>query len=106
MLGYNVSVPPFVRQAMFSRVLDNDDLMRTIHTPTLITHGAADRAVKMNAVEQHRALIPHAQVHIMPNAGHAPFFDDAASFNERLSAFCEQVAPARITGDRAHAPIR
>ena len=40
MLGYNVSVPPFVRQAMFSRVFDNDDLLPTIRKPVLITHGA------------------------------------------------------------------
>ena len=25
----------------------------------------------------------------MANAGHAPFWDDAAGYNERLQAFCE-----------------
>jgi pimeloyl-ACP methyl ester carboxylesterase len=92
MLGYNVSVPPAVRQALFSRVLDNDDLLSRIRTPVLITHGAADAVVRMAAVEQHRARVVHAQVHIMPGAGHAPFWDDAASFNRRLAAFCDAVA--------------
>ena len=95
MLGYNVSVPPFVRQAMFSRVFDNDDLLPTIRKPVLITHGAADAVVKREAVEQHRAGIAHAQIHIMADSGHAAFWDDAASFNRRLASFCEEVAGSR-----------
>jgi hypothetical protein len=59
MLGYNVSVPPSVPQALFSRVLDNDDLL-------------------------------------MPEAGHAPFWDAAASFNRRLGAFCEEVVRGEL----------
>jgi pimeloyl-ACP methyl ester carboxylesterase len=92
MLGYNVSVPPFVRQALFSRAVDNDDLLSTVRTPVLITHGAADAIVKHDVVEQHGAKLPHAQTHIMPNAGHAPFWDDPASFNRRVGEFCEEVA--------------
>ena len=95
MLGYNVSVPPFVRQGLFSRVFDNDDLLPTIRKPVLITHGAADAIVKREAIEQHRAGIPHAQIHIVPDAGHAAFWDDAASFNRRLSSFCEEIAGSR-----------
>ena len=33
MLGYTVSVPPYVRQALFSRSLDNDDLLSKIRKP-------------------------------------------------------------------------
>ncbi len=92
MLGYNVSVPPFVRQALFSRVLDNDDLLPTIRKPVLITHGAKDAIVKKEAVEQHQAGLGHAQIDLMPDAGHAPFWDAAASFNRRLATFAEEVA--------------
>jgi non-heme chloroperoxidase len=91
MLGYNISVPPAVRQAMFSRAIDNDDLLSTLTKPMLITHGAEDAIVTPSVVEQHRAAVPHAQVHIMAGAGHAPFWDDAASFNDRLAAFCTDV---------------
>jgi non-heme chloroperoxidase len=86
-LGYNVSVPPYVRQALFSRSFDNDDLLPTIRTPVLITHGAADAVVKPAAVDQHRAGLPHAQIQMMAGAGHASFWDDAATFNQRLRAF-------------------
>jgi pimeloyl-ACP methyl ester carboxylesterase len=53
--------------------------------------------VSKTAVEQHRALVPHAQVDIMPGAGHAPFWDDAQRFNERLAAFCEDVSRGEAT---------
>lgn len=89
MLGYNVAVPPAVRQALFSRALDNDDLLPRIRKPVLITHGAADAVVAPAAVDQHRAHIAHAQVRVMADAGHAPFWDDAAAFNRDLRAFCE-----------------
>jgi non-heme chloroperoxidase len=91
MLGYSVSVSPFVREALFSRVFDNDDLLPTITRPVLITHGADDRIVRNEVVEQHRAGLAHAQIHMMPDAGHAPFWDDAPSFNARLGDFCEEV---------------
>jgi non-heme chloroperoxidase len=41
MLGYNVSVPSYVRQGLFSRSFNNDDLLPKIRKPVLITHGAA-----------------------------------------------------------------
>ena len=91
MLGYNVSVPPYVRQALFSRSFDNDDLLPKIRKPALLLHGAADAAVKPDAVDQHRSGMAHAQVHMIENAGHAPFWDDAAIFNQQLREFCEQL---------------
>jgi len=58
----------------------------------LITHGAADAIVKPTVVDQHKGALPrampHAQVQLMENTGHAAFWDDASSFNERLHAFC------------------
>jgi pimeloyl-ACP methyl ester carboxylesterase len=87
MLGFNATVPPWVRQAMFARSFHNDDLLPKMRKPVLITHGAADSIVKPEIVDKHKALIPHAQTHVMQNAGHAPFWDDAPAFNQRLRAF-------------------
>ena len=101
MLGYNLVVPPFVRQALFSRAIDNDDLMATIRTPVLITHGAHDEVVRRTVVEQHRARLPHAEIHIMADAGHIPFWDDAPSFNQRLSTFCDEVARGGLVLDQS-----
>jgi pimeloyl-ACP methyl ester carboxylesterase len=91
MMGYNVSVPPYVRQALLSRSFHNDDLLPKIRKPVLITHGTDDAVVKPAAVDQHRAGLAHAQVHMMAKTGHAPFWEDAATFNQRLRAFSEAV---------------
>jgi len=91
MLGYNLSVPPFVRQALFSRSFDNDDLLPKLRKPVLITHGSEDAIVKPAAADQHKAGIAHAQVQMMANTGHAPFWDDASTFNRRLRVFAESL---------------
>lgn len=91
MLGFSLSVPPYVRQALFSRAFDNDDLLAQILKPVLITHGAADVIVTPAVVDQHKARIAHAQVHMIDNTGHAPFWEDAAAYNQRLRAFCESL---------------
>jgi non-heme chloroperoxidase len=89
MLGYNMAVPRYVRQALFSRSFDNDDLLPKIRKPVLITHGADEAVVKTAVVDQHKAGLPHAQIQIMANAGHAPFWDDKATFNRNLRTFAE-----------------
>ena len=61
MLGYNLSVPPYVWQAMLSRSLDNDDLLPEIRKPMLITHGAEDAIVKPAIVDQHKASVVQAK---------------------------------------------
>jgi pimeloyl-ACP methyl ester carboxylesterase len=87
MLGYNLAVPPYVREALFSRSFDNDDLLPTIRKPVLVVHGALDAVVNPTIVDQYR--ITHAQIQLIPGAGHAPFWDDAETFNEHLRTFCE-----------------
>jgi pimeloyl-ACP methyl ester carboxylesterase len=91
MLGYNISVPPYVRQALLSRTINNEDILPKIRKPVLITHGADDAIVKPSAVSQHKALMPHAQIQMMENAGHAAFWDDAANFNARQRAFVDSL---------------
>lgn len=91
MLGWSVSVPPYVRQGLFARAIDNDDLLPTIRKPVLITHSSAETIVKPAAVDEHLAAMPHAQVHWTRQAGHAPFFDEADAFNRRLRQFATHV---------------
>ena len=88
MLGYN-----FRSHLMSVRRCSRAHLTMTtvakMRKPVLITHGADDRIVKPVAVEQHKIGLPHAEIHLMANAGHARFWDDAASFNQRLRSFAE-----------------
>lgn len=91
MLAQSTSVPHFVRQGMFSRAFDNDDLLPTLQKPVLITHGTADRIVKQEAAEHHAATIPNAELHVVESSGHAPFWDDPSSYNARLRTFCNSL---------------
>jgi pimeloyl-ACP methyl ester carboxylesterase len=91
MLGYNVSVPPYVRQGLFSRAFDNDDLLPKLRTPVLITHGALDAVVKPEVIERQMAVIRHAEIHIIPEAGHACFWGAAPTYNSRLRAFVNAI---------------
>jgi pimeloyl-ACP methyl ester carboxylesterase len=96
MVAFNTAVPAHVRQALFSRVLDNDDILTSLRKPVLLTFGTRDRIVEPEAaVAQHTARVPHAQVHMMEGVGHGPFWEDAAAFNARLRAFSAQCATGR-----------
>ena len=88
-LGYNVIVPPYVRQGLFSRSLDHDDLLPKLRVPTLITHGEKDTIVLQAAPNQHAKAIKHAKLSVYPNAAHAPFFEDAPRFNRELREFAQ-----------------
>jgi pimeloyl-ACP methyl ester carboxylesterase len=87
MLGYNTIVPPHVRQGLFSRQLENDDIVRRITTPVLITHGERDAIVLVEAAYQHKNAIRQAQLSVYPEVGHAPFWEDAKRFNAELRKF-------------------
>lgn len=89
MLGASVTTPPYVRQAMFARAFDNDDLLPNLRIPVLLTHGTADRVAKPLAAEQVKALVPHAQLDLVDGAEHAVFWDEAQTYNDRLRAFSE-----------------
>ena len=83
-------------QALFARSFDNDDLLPRIKKPVLITHNSAETVVKPSAVDEHLAAMPHAQVHWTKEAGHAPFWDDAAGFNKRLREFVAHTRSASV----------
>lgn len=90
MLGYNVSVPPYVRQALFSRSFDNDDLLPKLRKPVLITHGTDDAVVKSAVIDQQMRRISCAKIRMLAT-GHACFWDDAAAYNLCLQEFVESL---------------
>ena len=89
MLGYNTSVPPYVRQALFSRSFDNDDVLPKIRKPVLITHGAADAVVTLAVIDRQMSRIPTMQTQVIADAGHACFWDEPVTYNQRLRQFVE-----------------
>jgi len=93
-LGYNTIVPPYVREGLLSRSLANDDLLPTLTTPVLITHGELDDIVLVEAAKYHAELIDHAQLSLYANVGHAPFWEDSDRFNRELYDFVRQPVKA------------
>jgi non-heme chloroperoxidase len=89
MLGYSLSVPSYVRQALLSRSIDNDDLLPKIRKPVLITHGSDDPIVKAAVIDQQMASITHAQIGMIANAGHAVFWNNAPAYNRCLQEFVD-----------------
>lgn len=87
MLGYNVVVPPYVREALEHRTVSNLDLLPAIRKPVLISHGVEDRLVSLNAAQQHAELIPGARTSFYPHVGHMPFYEAAERFNQELKDF-------------------
>jgi pimeloyl-ACP methyl ester carboxylesterase len=88
MLGYSVSVPPYVRQALLSRSFNNDDLLPKLRKPVLITHGADDAVVKSTVIDRQMDRIGSARIRMLAT-GHACFWDDAAGYNRCLQEFVE-----------------
>lgn len=89
-LGWMVIVPPQIRQAMFNRRLDNDDILRAITVPVLVTQGLADRIV-LPAMSEHSArLIRHAETSFYPEVGHMSFRETTDQFNADLAGFAER----------------
>lgn len=87
MLGYNVVVPPYVREALEHRTVSNLDLLPAIRKPVLISHGVEDRLVSLDAAKHHAQLIPGAKTSFYPNVGHMPFYEAAERFNQELKDF-------------------
>jgi non-heme chloroperoxidase len=91
MLDASMSVPTYVRQGLFARAVDNDDLLKGLRVPVLLTHGAADTIINPAIVEAHQALIPKAMADLVPDAPHAVFWTHASEFNQRLRGFCSRI---------------
>jgi len=87
MLAFNMMVPPKVRAAMGGRQLNQEELLKRLRLPVLVTQGEKDRLVLVAAAKYTADTIPGARLSVYPGIGHAPFYEDAARFNAELAAF-------------------
>lgn len=85
--GSAMMVPLAVRLAMFSRVLDNDDVLAGMRVPTLVIHGTGDRIVRLRAGEHTAERVPGAVLRTYDGVGHAPFLETPERFNRDLADF-------------------
>lgn len=91
MLGYNVIVPPRVRDGMRSRTLSHRNTLADLDIPVLFSHGNEDRVVKPEAVSVNADLVADAQTSVYPNVGHSPFWEAPRRFDHELGDFVRNV---------------
>lgn len=90
-LGYNVVVPPYVRDQLRSRRVSHESLLESIGIPILISQGEEDAVVLPRATEEYAASTPDCEVSWYPEVGHSPFWERPERFNRELQAFVTRV---------------
>jgi non-heme chloroperoxidase len=92
-LCWNIIVRPDVRGALGRRVIDSDDVLRTLRVPLLVAHGRQDIMIKPAMAEHILEICPTAAACWYDDAGHAPFLEDPARFNRELAELVHRVRP-------------
>ncbi len=87
LLGFNVVVPPRVRDALRARTVSHLDTLGTLDVPTLLTHGETDRIIEPAATRRHAELLDDATTSWYPETGHSPFWEAPKRFNQELLDF-------------------
>lgn len=90
MVGFNMLVPPHIRKAARFRTEDYREMLATYKKPALIITGAAEKLSLPPMVAEIEAALPHASSIQMPGCGHAPFWEDPATFDAHLGNFAAQ----------------
>ena len=64
--------------------------LETIKHPTLLMTGDSDLYTPPSLLRMQAQHMPHAEVHIVREAGHSPYWEQPAAFNQILLAFLER----------------
>jgi non-heme chloroperoxidase len=99
-LCWNVVVPARVRAGLAAREIDDDDVLRTLRVPLLVTHGRADTVVLPAMAEHVLDTCPVAEASWYDGAGHTPHLEDPERFNRELAELSRHAAapPAGVPG--------
>ena len=75
----------FVRQSRaLQKRTDQQSALRRMHVPTLVACGEHDTLCPVRRHEFMAELIPHAELKVIPNAGHLPVLEQPEATNEIL----------------------
>ena len=90
---WNVVVPAHVRAALGARTIDDDDVVRALDVPMLVTHGRMDSVVLPAMAEHVLAICPTAESSWYDGVGHAPHLEEPERFNRELAELTRRVRP-------------
>jgi non-heme chloroperoxidase len=74
-LGWNIVVPARVRAGLVAREIDDDDVLRALGAPVLVTHGGEDTVVLPAMAGHVLATCPVAEASWYDGVAHAPFLE-------------------------------
>jgi non-heme chloroperoxidase len=90
-LCWNMAVPAPVRAHLGTREIDDDDVLRALDLPVLVTHGRAD-SVALPAMAEHiLATCPTAEASWYDGVGHVPHLEAPERFNRELAGLTTRV---------------
>jgi len=86
--------PPSVALAALDELIRADlrGMLAGLAAPVMLMHGDADRICPPGASRYMHGILPHSQLHLFPDTGHAPFLTRPEEFNSHLSRFCQESA--------------
>jgi non-heme chloroperoxidase len=84
-VAWNVMVPARVRAALAAREIDEDDVLRELRVPVLVTQGWADTVVLPAMAEHVLAVCPSARASWYEAVAHAPHLEAPDRFNRELA---------------------
>ena len=91
-LCWNMTVAPQVRAALGAREIDDDDVLRDLEVPVLVTQGRSDTVVLPAMAEHILATCPAAEASWYDGVGHVPHLEEPERFNAELAALTRRVS--------------
>jgi non-heme chloroperoxidase len=88
---WNVVVPAAIRAALAAREIDDDDVLRALEVPVLLTHGRMDSVVLPAMAEHILAICPTAEASWYDGVGHATHLEEPGRFNGELAELTRRV---------------
>ena len=88
---WNVVVPAQVRANLGARQIDDDDVLRALRVPLLVTQGREDTVVLPAMAEHVLATCPTAEASWYEGVGHAPHLEEPERFNRELAELTRRV---------------
>jgi non-heme chloroperoxidase len=89
-LCWNIVVPARIRANLAAREID-DDVLRGLDVPLLVTHGRADSVVLAAMAEHILATCPTAEASWYEGVGHVPHVEEPDRFNLELAELTRRV---------------
>jgi non-heme chloroperoxidase len=90
-LCWNMAVAPQVRASLGAREIDDDDVLRGLAVPVLVTQGRSDTVVLPTMAEHILATCPDAEASWYDGVGHVPHLEEPGRFNRELAALTRRV---------------